>query len=260
MHIYQQVSDYLEQCFHYMEKHVPSPDIVEIGGEKCLRYTGQSIETAIIQKVARYLSTLNAARLLLDYGYTQEVGVMFRTLDEFGEDIMFLCIPKTGGELTETHKKYLEYFYQEEFDNPENAFLSTQNRPTISRKKIHAAISNYGKQSLNPSDNQKNHRTLSQAYSGYVHGSSEHLIEMVGGEPLRYFLRGMAGTQRQQEFAYNYWDYAYRGILTVMISAKALGLGELYEQCLAFRKSFEEKTGETGSGDPVKQMKKMKNA
>ena len=92
MHIYQQVSDYLEQCFHYMEKHVPSPDIVEIGGEKCLRYTGQSIETAIIQKVARYLSTLNAARLLLDYGYTQEVGVMFRTLDEFGEDIMLSLI------------------------------------------------------------------------------------------------------------------------------------------------------------------------
>jgi hypothetical protein len=30
MIIYQQVSDYLEECFHYMEKHTPSPDIVEI--------------------------------------------------------------------------------------------------------------------------------------------------------------------------------------------------------------------------------------
>ena len=260
MYIYQEVSDYLEQCFHYMEQHVPPTDIIEIGGKKRLRYIEQSIETAIIQKVARYLSTLNAARLLLDYGYTQEVGVMFRTLDEFGEDIMFLCLPKIGGELTEIHKKYLEYFYQEEFDNPENAFLSTQNRPTIPRKRIHAAISNHGKQSLNPSDNQKNYRTLSQAYSGYVHGSSEHLIEMVGGKPLRYFLRGMAGTPRQQEFKDNYWDYAYRGILTIMISAQALGLGNLYEECLSFRKSFEEKTGKTGSGDPVKQMQKMKNA
>jgi hypothetical protein len=167
MIIYQQVSDYLEECFHYMEKHTPSPDIVEISGNKCLRYTEQLIETAIIQKLARYLSSLNAARLLLDNGYTQEVGVMFRTLDEIGEDIIFLCIPKTEGEFTEIHKRYLEYFYREEFDNPDNAFLSTQNRPTIPRKKIHAVIANIGKENLNPSDNQQNHRTLSQAYSGY---------------------------------------------------------------------------------------------
>ncbi|MFT6735612.1 MAG: hypothetical protein ACJAS9_003823 [Polaribacter sp.] len=260
MVIYQQVSEYLEECFHFMESHLPSPDIVEISEQKCLRYTEKLIETAIIQKLARYLSSLNAARLLLDQGYTQEVGVMFRTLDEIGEDIRFLCIPKTGGDFTEIHRKYLEYFYQEEFDNPDNAFLSTQNRPTIPRKKIHAAIANIGKKTLNPSDNQKNHRTISQAYSGYVHGSSEHLIEMVGGNPLRYFLRGMAGTKRQQEFAYNYWDYAYRGILAVMITSKALGFGELYEQCLKFRKDFEKQTGDTGSGDPVKQMRKMKNA
>lgn len=39
-----------------MESHLPSPDIVEIGGQKSLRYTNQLIETAIIQKLARYLS------------------------------------------------------------------------------------------------------------------------------------------------------------------------------------------------------------
>jgi hypothetical protein len=260
MVIYQQVSDYLEECFHYMERHAPSPDIIEIGGKKCLRYTGQLIETAIIQKLARYLSSSNAARVLLEHGYTQEVGVMFRTLDEFLEDLMFLCLPLTGGELTETHKKYLEYFYQEEFDNPDNAFLSTQNRPTIPRKKIQSALANSGKDSLNPSDSQKNQRTISQAYSGYVHGSSVHLIEMVGDHPLRYFLKGLAGTKRQQEFAYNYWDYAYRGILAVMCTTKALGFGDLYEECLEFRKDFEKQTGDIGSGDPAKKVREMKNS
>jgi hypothetical protein len=116
------------------------------------------------------------------------------------------------------------------------------------------------KNNLNPSDNQKNQRTISQVYSGYVHGSSVHLIEMVGGNPLRYYLKGLAGTMRQQEFAYNYWDYAYRGILAVMNTTKAIGFGELYEQCLKFRNNFEKHTSETGSGDPVKQMHKMKNA
>jgi hypothetical protein len=44
-----------------------------------------------------------------------------------------------------------------------------------------------------------------------------------------------------------------------MCTSKALGFGDLYEQCLVFRKNFEAQTGDTGSGDPPKQMRKMKN-
>lgn len=258
MEIYQKTNLFLEECFHQLENNIPSPDIVEIGGHKALRYSEKSIETAIIQKLARYVSGLNASLLLLNHGYTQELGAIFRTLDEFHEDIVFLCLPNMGSEKTKLHNQYLEYFYQEEFDNPNNPILSTQNRPNIPRKRIRSIIANSGLGGLNPHDSQVLSRTLSQTYSGYVHGSSIHIIEMIGGKSLKYALNGMAGTYRQNEFIYNYWDYAYRGILSIMFVATALGSQEIYDKGHKFRDYFELQTGDTGQGDPEKLMKKVK--
>jgi hypothetical protein len=81
---------------------------------------------------------------------------------------------------------------------------------------------------------------------------------MVGGEPLRYFLAGMSGTYRQSEFIYNYWDYAYRGLITTVLAAKAFGDGDIVEKCTNYIDHFEKVTGDTGSGDAEKLMKKVK--
>ena len=258
MDIYQKTNTFLEQCFHQLESIVPSPDIVEHGGHKALRYTDKTIETALIQKLARYVSGLNASLLLLGYGYTQELGAIFRMLDEFNEDIVFLSLPKIGGEKTKLHNQFLEDFYQEEFDNPNNPILSTQKRPNIRRSNIRSIIANSGLCGLNPHDSQELSRTLSQTYSGYVHGASIHITEMIGGKPLKYALTGMAGTYRQTEFTYNYWDYAYRGIDATMLVATALGAKDVYEKGVKFRDYFESETGDTGQGDPEKLMKKIK--
>lgn len=39
---------------------------------------------------------------------------------------------------------------------------------------------------------------------------------MINENNLKYFLHGMPGSYRQNEFIFNYWDYAYRGIITMM--------------------------------------------
>jgi hypothetical protein len=261
MSIYHETNAFLEKCFHSLEAPVPAPIAIEQGEGFVLRYKEehQCLELAIVQKLARYISGLNASLLLLESGFTQELGAIFRTLDEFQEDIAFLALPIIGGtEFSDTHKKYLEHFFQEEFDNPDNAILSTQKRDGIPRKKIWSAIANSGKAGLNPHDHRELSRTISQAYSGYVHGASCHICEMVGGDPLRYFLSGMAGTYRQAEFAYNYWDYAYRGLIAVVLSAKALDNADIVKKGYNFIEYFEKTTGDTGSGDPEKIMKKSK--
>ena len=81
---------------------------------------------------------------------------------------------------------------------------------------------------------------------------------MIGGQPLQYFLSGMAGTHRQAEFAYNYWDYAYRGLVSVVIAAKVLGEADVVYRANKFIDYFEKTTGDTGSGDSEKLMKKVK--
>lgn len=261
MNIYHETNKFLEECFHILEAPAPVPEPVKQNDGHVLRYKKENhcLELAIIQKLARYISGLNASLLLLEAGYTQELGAIFRTLDEFGEDIMFLALPISGGiEKTQTHDKYLEQFFQEEFDNPGNAILSDQKRETIPRRKIWAVIADAGKSSLNPHDAREVSRTISQTYSGYVHGASGHILEMVGGNPLQYHLSGMAGTPRQSEFTYNYWDYAYRGLITLVLTAKVLGNAEIVDKGYQFIEHFEKITGDTGSGDAEKLMKKVK--
>jgi len=240
---------------------MPPPSAIMLGRGWVLRYEKkfQCLELAIVQKLARYISGLNASLLLLESGYTQELGAIFRTLDEFQEDIIFLALPVVGSiDITEIHNKYLEQFFQEEFDNPDNAILSTQKRDPIPRKKIWAVIASSGQSGLNPHDQREVARTISQTYSGYVHGASCHICEMIGGNPLHYFLSGMAGTPRQTEFAYNYWDYAYRGLISVVFAANALGESELVDRGYKFIEYFEKITGDTGSGDPEKLIKRVK--
>ena len=130
----------IEIAFQQIESVISPPSFVKHGEYHAFRYEKETIEAAIVQKCARLTSSLNASLVLLQSGYVQELGALFRMLDEYNEDILFLCQAFREGGITDLHEKYLTSFYQEEFDNPDNTFLSTQNRPTIPRKKIRAAL------------------------------------------------------------------------------------------------------------------------
>lgn len=254
-----EIAEVLEDAFQKLEKSKPSPSFVPYGDGNVFRYDDESIENAIIQKTARMISGLNASLILLRAGYVQELGALFRMLDEFNEDILFLCQGLRSGEITELHKKYLESFYQYEFDIPNNPLASKQNRPTVPRKKIHAANSRISEQELNESDNKELHRTLSQAYSGYVHAASTHIMEMYGGNPGRYHLSGMVGTPRIDEFTNNAWDYFYRGLLSFMMVALTFKEEDMLRSLYKFRAYVEERSQRTEWEHPEVMIKREKN-
>jgi hypothetical protein len=54
--------------------------------------------------------------------------------------------------------------------------------------------------------------TGSGTYSGFVHGASPHIMDMYGGTPPHYQLRGMLGTARVNEHAADLWNCVYRSI------------------------------------------------
>jgi len=177
-----------------------SPELRHLGFGAAYRYSTQSIEAAVIQKFARVISGLNACIALLDRGLVQELGALERMLDEFCEDLFFLCRPPIGGERTALHDQYLQYFYQEEIESHGNPFLSEQKRPQIPRSKIQAANARTLEEHLNQSDAHELMRTLSKAYGGYVHGASPHIMEMYGGRPPRFHVSGMLNTPRIEVF------------------------------------------------------------
>src|SRR5438874_6976690 len=70
---------------------VPAPKLVSLHGSPAFRYVEKTIHQAMIQKLARVVTSLHAARLLLEHGFVQEQAALQRMLDEFHEDISFLA-------------------------------------------------------------------------------------------------------------------------------------------------------------------------
>src|SRR2546425_6291752 len=114
-------------------------------------------------------------------------------LDEFQEDVTFLS-SVISNDITDLHRTYLEAFYEEEFDKPNDAVGSTQKRSMVSRQKVRAYIARIERSGLDASRAVEVTRTISKAYSGYVHGASPHIMEMYGGNPPRYHVAGLVAT------------------------------------------------------------------
>ena len=196
-----------------------SPQRVPFKDSFRFRYVEQTVHQAIVQKLARLVSGLHAARILLSYGFVQEQGALQRMIDEFREDVTFLAEALLRNEVTPLHRKYLAAFYQEEF-NHEDPLKSSEQRPMILRKKIHAYLARAAR---DPSTHAKLAQTLSKSYSGYVHGASPHIMDMYGGNPPRFHVRGMRGTPLETAYRRDFWNYIYRGTHAFAYAAMAFG-------------------------------------
>ncbi len=178
----------------------------------------------------------------MENGYLQEQGAIQRILDELHEDISFLALAVIFDGHTPLHQQYLEAFFEEEFD-AESAFASTQKRPMIPRQKIRAYIAKVEGAALDPSTGVELSRTICKAYSGYVHAASPHIMDMYGGNPPRFHVRGMKGTERQAEHREDLWNYFYRSIVAFALVVKAFGDDELFAQIQQFSREFEGQAG-----------------
>lgn len=249
--LFQRTLSVMESAFRVLEQQVPKPIKKPFRDSFVFRYKEKSIYQALILKLARVVSGLHAAKCLLDKGLLQEQGILQRMLDEFGEDILFLVYGLTIDKITDLHKEYLSFFYEEEFDVPENPIKSSQKRGMIPRKKIRAYIARIEGSNLNPSDGVELSRTMSKAYSGYVHGAAPHIMDMYCGYPPRFHTSGMLGTPMIKVYRKDLWNYFFRGILSFILVAKVFGNAELVKSLSRYQDEFEKESG-TSYGKSVK--------
>jgi len=239
-HLYNQVLGMMERTLRILEGRVPPPQRVPFKDSFVYRYVEKSLPQAVVQKLARLVSGLHAARLLMEHGFVQEQGALQRMLDDTEEDILFLTFSVIYNEPTPRHQDYLDHFYEEEFD-AETAAASAQKRPMIPRDKIRAYIARMDR---NPSSAIEVSRTINKAYSGYIHAASPHIMDMYGGNPPHFHTRGMAGTRQQRAHRKDLWNYFYRCLLAFVFSAAAFGDKELFEQLNEFSHEFARLSGE----------------
>lgn len=228
----------MELGLRRLEKFVPAPRGVPHRGNTVLRYTEQTIQQAIVAKLARFISLLNGAKILMEHGQVHEQALLQRCIDECESDILFLSLALIKNARTALHDEFLTEFWKEEYDAPK-AMDSTQNRAPPNRQKIRAWIANTTAE--DPSTAIKVDRSLYKSFSGYVHGAAPHIMDLHDGK--RFLVMGVLGTYRHEEHKDDLWNYYFRGLCAVAFAAKALGDEVLFQSMYMQRDEFAAATG-----------------
>jgi hypothetical protein len=232
--LYDEAIDNMERTVLDLTGRMPAPSFVQKRG---YRYAEKDAYRAIVQKMARIVSTLRAARLLLAHGFIQEQASMCRIVDEAEVDVKFLVLGIVYGE-TELHKRFLTEFYQEEHEDPERPMHTRNKRGNIPRDKIVAFIENSSVSGDDPSTAIAAMQTVHKTTSGFVHGASPFLMEMYGGRPARFHMNGLRDSPLWQDHRDDIWNYIYRGLTTFCFAAKAFGDQKLFDMVWAYTQQF----------------------
>ena len=235
----------LDGAFELLERQVPPPQPQAWHDGFVFRYAEQTIQQALVLKLARCITGLRSIDVLLLHGLIQEQATMQRVLDEIHEDIAFLAAAITNDRLTERHAQYLDAFFAEEFPEPANP-LARHKKPNLPpRRKIREYVNRELAKSPNPSLISDVGETISSLYSGFVHASAPQVLEMYGGDPPHFHVQGMRGTPRIPEYIHDAWNYFLRSLLATTMVAKAFGdkplVGALYEQIKKFEATDNER-------------------
>ena len=256
--VYKETVPILESALTALGAQIEEPIFLDNNVYPRYRHREQSDGLAAYLKAVRIVSALNAVLVLLEHGFVQELGVLFRTIDEFHEDIMFLLSPQADGGLSKAQIQSLNEFYQEEFSDPKNPLMSKQKRNRVPRRKVYAALGRATGDIVSPSDRAELHRTVGQAMSGFVHGAYPHIMELYGGNPPHFHLNGMLGTPLHKSWIMQARHYYYRGLQALMILNQVFQNETVATELLDLRNSFEKKTNLKQTGDAAKMVRDLK--
>jgi len=227
---YNDVLPRLTSGFRQFEQAVPEPQLVYVGGRRAFRYVERLPQQAIVLKLSRLVTGLEAVWALLERGLPQEAAAIQRILDEIGSDIMFLAGPLTVGKKEPIHDAYLTDFFEEEFHVSDPVGTQVP-RHRVPRKKIRAYVARTYGAVDEPIDKAIAVAAFIEgAYSGYIHVAGAQAMDAYGGIPRRFHIEGMQGTPILDDAAADFRNYLFRGLTDMACGARALGLIKLFDE------------------------------
>ena len=235
--IFEEAIAVLSSAFEELISVIAMPAPQRHGNGYVWRFANPGPREAIVLKLARLITLLQSGKLLLDAGFLQEVGAIQRSLDEIDADIIFLSGALIFGKHEPAHSEYLKEFFAEEFDQPGDALASSQKRHRVSRAKIRAYNARTFHSDFPVDTTVKVLETIEKTYSGFVHATSVHTMDMYYGNPPYFHLRGMKGTWRQRESQDDFKNYIYRSVSVTCIAARAFDKERLFQELYAFSAS-----------------------
>lgn len=232
---YSDAATKLELLFRELEAMVPKPVKREYKDSFVYRYKEQSKEQAIVQKLARTISHLNAAILLAKCGYCYEQGMLQRMLDEDEQDIKVLTMSLIYNDHQPIHDEYLNWFWFDSIAGDSEERYPGEPR----RQKIYSYLANGPAAGPNPHSHITALKALQRGYSGLVHGASSHILGLLDPRDMRYSLHGMAGTPVARDHCADLWNCFFRTGLSIHAAAIAMKRKDLADKARAICTSLE---------------------
>lgn len=189
------------------------------------RYGKPEAKHFCMLKAVRAVSGLNAVICLAEKGFNQEIFVLLRTIVECTAHIEFVLAGLAGEALAKKQEKVVEAFFADFRRNGADDYKGQHLR----QEDVHKEISRYieelgvtGKESrfaeVSAKDLMSN---IYRNFSNYVHARYPEVMDMYGGDPAKFHMNGMSGTQKDRESV---------AAISVFVDSVSLTLGHMIQK------------------------------
>lgn len=192
----------LARLVHGFANTLESPVMVKADGG--FRYQSPDFRHFCLLRACRIVSALSGALELARCGYPQEIGVLYRVVQESSSQIDAVMVQiRSDGRVSGDLAKFIHSYFS---DTHRSEALRPDSPARLSQKYVNDLI---GSQldKFNPLDpshpNWKSaadrHWHVDWVFSNYVHGRYPEAMDLYGGSPGRFHLFGMKGTPKDSE-------------------------------------------------------------
>jgi hypothetical protein len=192
--------------------------------------------TFLVLKMARMVTALYAALTLAKEGLFEDAGAICCIIIECRHDIDFVMEGLIKDPFPADKQEVVDNFFDEKIQTPEEMLGTMKKPPTTPRKKIYPAIGCLLSPG-NPDRPQRIAKVLEETFSGYVHASYPHIMEMYEGTRKEFRMSGIQ--MRIPIFIKQVALNVHASLNQFAILAKALDLTDLRLQLLASIKELE---------------------
>ncbi|MBY0362248.1 MAG: hypothetical protein K2X45_10110 [Phreatobacter sp.] len=196
-------SGVLERFVSAFARGLEPPNFYHSGGLHAgYRYISPDDRHFCLLKAVRAVSAFNASIYLARAGFVQEVWVLLRTLIEFTTHIDFVTSHGESAEDRREIDRYVKSYFADFRRNDASDFKG----PKIQQLKVHESIGRrldetIGRISdLDPDiKSSEKYSSVYRNLSNFVHARYPEAMDMYGGSPGRFHLRGMAVEPKMEE-------------------------------------------------------------
>jgi len=219
----------MERLIELFAGSLSNPSLLGQEGYKYYRYEAPDIRHFCLLKSVRVVSALNAMIELMRGGYIQELCVLIRTVVEFTSHIEFV-LDNGSEEHRKEVDKYIEAFFDDAVRGPGSPLIKAQVPQGKVNAKLGETLDEIAKLFSDTERKDPAAMLYSNVYrtlSNYVHVKYPEIMDMYGGVPGHFHLKGMAATPKDAEILDQLDTYIEMACNTFVIMIKALGLTSL---------------------------------